>query len=74
MHGRDRVGGGDGQAGHERQAVRARGEVEGNGEPYEATVEQYIVEEMAASYTPGSRWQAKADPDDRTKLLLYGQA
>ena len=48
--------------------------VEGNGEPYDATVEQFIVEEMASSYSPGSRWQAKADPDDRSRLLLYGQA
>lgn len=48
--------------------------VEGNGDPYEATVEQYLVEEMAPSYVPGSRWQAKADPDDRTRLLLYGGA
>jgi hypothetical protein len=48
--------------------------VEGNGEPYDATVEQYLVEDMASMYSPGSRWQAKADPDDRTRLLLYGQA
>lgn len=48
--------------------------VEGNGEPYEATIEQFIVEEMASSYAPGTRWQAKADPDDRTRLILYGQA
>ena len=48
--------------------------VEGNGDPYEATVEQYIVEEMASSYAPGTCWQAKADPDDRTRLLLYGNA
>jgi hypothetical protein len=48
--------------------------VEGNGEPYDATVEQYVVEDMASMYSPGSRWQAKADPDDRTRLLLYGQA
>ena len=48
--------------------------VEGNGEPYEATVNQYVVAEMTASYVPGSRWQAKADPDDRTRLLLFGTA
>lgn len=48
--------------------------VEGNGEPYDATVTQYIPEAMASSYAPGTRWQAKADPDDRTQLLLYGQA
>jgi hypothetical protein len=48
--------------------------VEGNGEPYDATVTQYLPEPMAAEYQPGTRWQAKADPDDRTKLLLYGKA
>jgi hypothetical protein len=48
--------------------------VEGNGEPYEATVEQFILEDMASSYSQGSRWQAKADPDDRSRLLLFGQA
>jgi hypothetical protein len=48
--------------------------VEGNGEPYDATVTQYIVEASESSYVPGSRWQAKADPDDRTRLLLFGQA
>lgn len=48
--------------------------VEGNGEPYDATVKQYIPEAMASSYAPGTRWQAKADPGDRMQLLLYGQA
>jgi hypothetical protein len=48
--------------------------VEGNGEPYDATVTQYIPEAMASGYQPGTRWQAKADPDDRTRLLLYGKA
>jgi hypothetical protein len=48
--------------------------VEGNGEPYEATVTQYIANGMEDTYQPGTRWQAKADPDDRTRLLLYGQA
>ena len=48
--------------------------VEGNGDPYDATVIQYIPEASAATYAPGTRWQAKADPGDRTKLLLYGQA
>lgn len=48
--------------------------VEGNGEPYDATVRQYIVKSQAPSYSTGSRWQAKADPDDRNRLLLFGQA
>jgi hypothetical protein len=48
--------------------------VEGNGDPYDATVTQYVPEAMASGYQPGTRWQAKADPDDRTRLLLYGKA
>jgi hypothetical protein len=48
--------------------------VEGNGDPYDATVTQYVPEAAASSYAPGTRWQAKADPDDRTRLLLFGQA
>lgn len=49
-------------------------QVEGNGDPYDATVTQYVPEAQASMYAPGTRWQAKADPDDRTRLLLYGQA
>lgn len=48
--------------------------VEGNGDPYEATVTQYVAPGNESLYAPGSRLQAKADPDDRTRLLLYGQA
>jgi hypothetical protein len=48
--------------------------VEGNGDPYDATVIQYVPEGSASMYAPGTRWQAKADPNDRTTLLLYGQA
>ncbi len=59
-------------AGGPQYAIEVR--VEGNGEPYDATVIQYIPEAMADTYEPGTRWQAKADPDDRTRLLLYGKA
>ena len=47
--------------------------VEGNGDPYDATVDQYLAE-MAGSPTTASaiRFQAKADPDDPSRLLLYG--
>ena len=48
--------------------------VEGNGEPYDATVTQYVPEASASMYAPGTRWIAKADPNDRAKMLLYGQA
>src|SRR5690349_18672980 len=59
-------------AGGPQYAIEVR--VEGNGEPYDATVTQYIPEAMTGGYAPGTRWQAKADPGDRTRLLLYGQA
>jgi hypothetical protein len=48
--------------------------VEGNGEPYEATVNQYLIEAAMPSYQPGAAFEAKADPDDRTQLLLFGLA
>lgn len=48
--------------------------VEGNGEPYDATVTQYMAPGQESMYAPGARFQAKADPDDRSRLLLYGQA
>lgn len=48
--------------------------VEGNGDPYDATVIQYVAPGQEAMYQPGARFQAKADPDDRTRLLLFGQA
>lgn len=48
--------------------------VEGNGEPYDATVSQYLVEGAVSGYGVGKRLQAKADPDDRSRLLLFGPA
>ena len=48
--------------------------VEGNGDPYDATVTQYIPGGNESMYQPGARFNAKADPDDRTKLLLFGPA
>lgn len=48
--------------------------VEDNGDPYDATVEQFLVEGMKDTYAPGTRWEAKADPEDRCRLLLYSQA
>jgi hypothetical protein len=48
--------------------------VEGNGEPYEATVTQFLIEAAVPSYQPGAKFEAKADPDDRSRLLLFGLA
>lgn len=55
-----------------RYAIEVR--AEGDGEPYDATVTQYVPEPMADGCQPGTRWQATADPDDRARLLLYGKA
>ncbi len=48
--------------------------VEGNGEPYEATIRQYLISAAMPSYVPGARFEAKADPDARERLLLFGPA
>ena len=47
--------------------------VEGNGEPYNAIVVQFLSDDMAGEYTEGAAFNAKADPDDKTTLLLYGK-
>ena len=48
--------------------------VEGNGDPYEATINQYLTDDALPSYQPGVAFEAKADPDDRSRLLLFGLA
>lgn len=48
--------------------------VEGNGDPYDATVNQFLPEGGESNYDVGDRFQAKADPDDPSRLLLYGKA
>ena len=48
--------------------------VEGNGETYDATINQYLTEAALPSYQPGVAFEAKADPDDKSRLLLYGLA
>ena len=48
--------------------------VEGNGDPYDATVIQFLPEGGESNYSVGDRFQAKADPDDPSRLLLYGKA
>lgn len=47
--------------------------VEGNGEPYFAIVTQYLAEGTEKEYVEGAAFQAKADPDDKTNVLLYGK-
>ncbi len=48
--------------------------VEDNGEPYDAVLNQYLTDVALPSYQPGTRFEAKADPSDRSSLLLYGLA
>lgn len=45
-----------------------------NGESYDTTVHQYLTEDAVNAYQPGGRFQIKADPDDTSKVMLYGQA
>jgi hypothetical protein len=45
-----------------------------NGESYDTTVHQYLTQDAVNAYQPGGRFQVKADPDDTSKVLLYGQA
>ena len=48
--------------------------VEGNGDSYEATVKQSLTDEALPHYQPGAAFDAKADPDDPSRLLLFGLA
>jgi hypothetical protein len=45
-----------------------------NGESYDTTVHQYLTADAVKAYQPGGRFQVKADPDDTSKVMLYGQA
>ncbi len=45
-----------------------------NGESYDTTVHQYLTQDAVNAYQPGGKFQIKADPDDTSKVMLYGQA
>ena len=45
-----------------------------SGETYDTTVHQYLTAEAVNAYQPGGKFQIKADPDDTSKVMLYGQA
>jgi hypothetical protein len=45
-----------------------------NGQSYDTTVHQYLTQDAVNAYEPGGRFQIKADPDDTSKVMLYGQA
>jgi hypothetical protein len=42
--------------------------------PYKATIKQYLQPDAVASYQPGGRFDAKADPQDPSQAVLYGFA
>jgi hypothetical protein len=45
-----------------------------NGQSYDTTVHQYLTDDAVKAYQPGGKFQIKADPDDTSKVMLYGQA
>jgi hypothetical protein len=45
-----------------------------NGESYDTVIHQYLTEDAVNAYQPGGKFQVKADPDDTSKVMIYGQA
>jgi hypothetical protein len=45
-----------------------------NGQNYDTTVHQYLTEDAVNAYQPDGKFQIKADPDDTSRVMLYGQA
>jgi hypothetical protein len=45
-----------------------------NGQSYDTVIHQYLTEDAVNAYQPGGRFQIKADPDDTSKVMIYGQA
>jgi len=45
-----------------------------DGQSYDTTVHQYLTADAVNAYQPGKKFQIKADPDDTTKVMLYGEA
>jgi hypothetical protein len=44
------------------------------GGKYDTTVHQYLTADAVDAYQPGKNFQIKADPDDTSKVMLYGYA
>jgi hypothetical protein len=42
------------------------------GDPYEATALQFLHPNSVDAYKPGGKFKIKADPEDKTKVLLMG--
>jgi hypothetical protein len=45
-----------------------------SGQNYDTTIHQYLTQDAYNAYQPGGRFQIKADPDDTSKVMIYGQA
>ena len=45
-----------------------------NGQRYDKTVFQYLTDDAVKAYQPGGKFEIKADPDETSKVILYGQA
>jgi len=45
-----------------------------SGQNYDTNVFQYLTDDAVNAYQPGGKFQIKADPDDPSKVMLYGQA
>ena len=45
-----------------------------NGDSYDTTVFQYLTEDAVKAYQPQKKFEVKADPDDTSKVILYGPA
>jgi hypothetical protein len=45
-----------------------------NGQSYDTVVHQYLTQDAVNAYQPGKKFQIKADPDDTSKVMLYGEA
>jgi hypothetical protein len=45
-----------------------------DGQSYDTTVHQYLTADAVNAYQPGKKFQIKADPDDTSKVMLYGEA
>jgi hypothetical protein len=45
-----------------------------NGQSYDTVIHQYLTDDAVNAYQPGGRFQIKADPDDTSNVMIYGQA
>lgn len=43
-------------------------------DPYQALVRQYFMDIAIPHYQPGARFGVRVDPDDLSKVMLYGPA